>query len=186
MELTVQPGTLLASAPHMLDPNFMHAVVLMCQHTAEGAFGLVVNRRTTATVADLLPEHPLLGSAATPVHWGGPVGQDTLQILHVHAAEVPGGLHLGGGLCLGGNLDVLAGLLAGESDEAGVRFVVGYAGWGEGQLDGELAAGGWLPTALDPELVFQDDQQRTWREAIRAIGGEVAGMEDLPPDVSWN
>ena len=47
-------------------------------------------------------------------------------------------------------------------------------------------ASGWLPTGLDPELVFQDDQQRTWREAIRAIGGEVAGMEDLPPDVSWN
>ena len=54
------------------------------------------------------------------------------------------------------------------------------------ELEGELAAGGWLPTALDPELVFQDAQQRTWREAIRAIGGEVAGMEDLPPDVSWN
>ncbi|MDP6538419.1 MAG: YqgE/AlgH family protein [Planctomycetota bacterium] len=186
MDLTVQPGTLLASAPHMLDPNFMHAVVLICQHTSEGAYGLVVNRRTTATVADLLPEHPVLGSAAAPVHWGGPVGSDTLQILHTHSERVGGGLHLGAGVCLGGDLDELAGVVSEGGEEPGVRFVVGYAGWGEGQLDGELAEGGWLPTALDPGLVFQDDQQRTWREAIRAIGGEVAGMEDLPPDVSWN
>ena len=73
---------MLLSAPALLDPNFMHTVVLMCQHDEEGAFGLVVNRTTQARVGDLFPDHPDLGSLELKVREGGPVARDTLQLIH--------------------------------------------------------------------------------------------------------
>ena len=70
-ELIVEPGTLLAAWPDLMDPSFMHSVVAMCQHSADGACGVVVNRVTELTIGDLLPDHPLLGGLAFPVHLGG-------------------------------------------------------------------------------------------------------------------
>jgi len=188
MDLIVAPGTLLASAPDMLDPNFMHTVVLMCQHTAAGAYGLVVNKPAGVTIGRLLSDHPRLGADEFPVCWGGPVGMDTLQIVHRLGDEVPGGMQISAGVHLGGDLDAIADAIA--ADRAGalarLRFVIGYSGWGEGQLDGELAGGAWLPAPLRPDLVFERRQHPTWRRVIRSIGRDIAGLEDLPPDVSWN
>jgi putative transcriptional regulator len=188
MQLRTEPGSFLAASPDLLDPNFMHAVVLMCQHADDGAYGLVVNRASSVTVDLLLPDHPVLGGLAFPVHTGGPVGLDTLQFLHRAEDEIPGGLPLSGGLWLGGDLDALAQVLAADPERAAerVRLVVGYSGWGAGQLDGELASGSWLPASLATELVFATDQQAVWRRAVRSIGGEATGLADLPPDVSWN
>jgi putative transcriptional regulator len=188
MALLVDPGTLLAATPQMLDPNFMHTVVLMVQHAEEGAYGLVVNKASTLTVDQLLSDHPLLGQLAFPVHWGGPVGLDTLQILHRVPDEVPGGLDLGGGLYMGGDLDAVGRFLSerGEAARRDLRFLIGYSGWGQGQLEMELTTESWLPAAASADLVFADDQQRTWRAVVRSVGGEASGMEDLPPDVRWN
>ena len=188
MELRTAPGSLLAASPDLLDPNFMHALVLMCQHTDEGAYGLVVNRPADVTVDALLPDHPVLGGELFPVFTGGPVGLDTLQFLHRAGETIPGGLPLDDGLWLGGDLDALASVISEDPSGARrhVRLIVGYAGWGAGQLDAELATGSWLPTALSTELVFEEDQQGVWRRAVRSIGGEADGLADLPPDVSWN
>ena len=187
-ELHAEPGSLLAASPDLRDPNFMHTVVLMCQHTDAGAFGLVVNRPSTLTVDVLLPEHPLLSSAAFPVHSGGPVGLDTLQFLHRVPTEIAGGVELAEGLYLGGELDSLAEYLAARGEEArsDVRLVIGYSGWSAGQLESELTHGSWLPARLDVEAVFLDDTTAAWRRVIRSIGSRAAGLEDLPPDVSWN
>jgi putative transcriptional regulator len=72
MDLHAEQGTLLAATPDMLDPNFMHGVVLVCQHTNEGAYGLVINRRSEYTTKRLLAEHPLLGQVEHPIYVGGP------------------------------------------------------------------------------------------------------------------
>jgi putative transcriptional regulator len=186
MELRTDTGTLLAAAPALLDPNFMHAVVLMCQHTDEGAYGLVVNRRADVTVDALLPDHEVLGSAPFPVHIGGPVGRDTLQFVHRIPERIPGGVLLAAGLYLGGELDAMARVVAEDGPEATryLRLVVGYSGWGRGQLDAELASGSWLPAPLVPDVAFGEDQQATWRRVVRSVGER--GMEYLPPDPSWN
>jgi putative transcriptional regulator len=188
MELRTAPGSLLAAAPDLLDPNFMHGVVLMCQHTDDGAYGLIVNRPAGVTVDALLPDHPVLGGELFPVFTGGPVGLDTLQFVHRVGDAIPGGLPLGDGLWLGGDLDALANVIAEDAAEARrrVRLIVGYSGWGAGQLDSELATGSWLPAALAIDLVFADDGQGAWRGAVRSIGRAADGLADHPPDVSWN
>jgi putative transcriptional regulator len=188
MDLCVEPGTLLASTPSMLDPNFMHSVVLMIQHTEQGAYGLVVNKAANLSIDELLPKHPILGRTPFPVHWGGPVGLETMQILHRVPEEIPGGLDLGSGLFLGGDLDAVARCAAQHDGRspARLRFVIGYSGWGEGQLDAELRSESWIPAPLLLDAVFASDQQRTWRSVLRSVGGETTGLEDLPPDVRWN
>jgi putative transcriptional regulator len=187
-ELRTEPGSVIAAAPDMLDPNFMHTVVLMIQHTAEGAYGLVINRPASVTVDKLMPDHPLLGREKFPIFAGGPVGLDTLQFVHRAGDEVPGGVDLGDGLFLGGQLEALSAFLvhSGERASSSVRMIVGYSGWGRGQLDHELSTGSWLPAALNPEWIFDADPQSTWRLVLRSLGREAAGLEDLPPDVSWN
>lgn len=186
MDAKLGPGTLLLSVPQMLDPNFMHTVVLLIEHTPEGAYGLVVNRAADIAVDTLLPEHPLLSACDFPVHYGGPVGRDTLQFVHRLPDRIPGGLEFCPGLFLGGEVESMA-QVAVEGERSDLRLFVGYSGWGGGQLDGELALGSWVPAESEPQLVFEDQPpEALWRKAMRGQGSAGEGLSHLPPDVSWN
>lgn len=186
MEFTSAAGTMLASAPNMLDPNFMHTVVLVCQHSAEGAFGLVVNRESGFSAESLLPEGSALGNAGLAVYSGGPVGLDTMQFLHRLPEEIPGGIEVFGGLYLGGVIEDLESAGRPRPLEQDVRLFLGYSGWDAGQLEAELASGSWLPAPPNMEAVFAKDQRTAWRDVVRSLGDATRGLEDLPPDVSWN
>lgn len=185
-ELRVAAGTLLAAWPDLMDPNFMHGVIMVCQHSEEGAYGLVTNRRTEFKVSDLLPDHPLLGKSAFPVHLGGPVDHATMQFLHRAPDQIPGGLCLDGELWLGGELDAMGRFATRDEARARrhLRVFLGYSGWGAGQLEGELQANSWLPAPASLETVFGEEGERAWRRVVRSVG--LQGFEDLPPDLSWN
>lgn len=188
MQLRAEPGTLLAASPDLLDPNFTRTVVLMAQHSDEGAYGLVVNRAAGITLDAVFPEHPLLRELPFPLSWGGPVGLDTLQFLHRVPEIVPGGLELTGGVYFGGDFEALARYLheRREAARGSVRLLLGYAGWGKGQLDDELASGSWLPAPLVPDLVFGSERQAAWRRVLASIEADGKGPAGEPPDVRWN
>ncbi|MFT7487347.1 MAG: putative transcriptional regulator [Candidatus Paceibacteria bacterium] len=195
-ELMVSTGTLLASAPNMLDPNFMHTVSVICDHTDAGAYGMVINKRSSLTIDRLLPDHPILGRLALPVNWGGPVENDTLQVLHRFPDLIPGGMELASGLFLGGDLDAVADVVGEEASpwmKQGVRFILGCAGWGGGQLELELAGGSWLPLACNADYIFTElgreparGQDRVWKMAMRSLGGDGQELAAMPPDIGWN
>lgn len=187
-ELLVAPGLLLAAWPDLLDPNFMHGVVVMCQHSEEGAYGLVVNRDTNLTVSDLLPEHPLLGGSDFPVHLGGPVDHSSMQFLHRVPSVIGGGVELTGTLWLGGELDQMADYVCTSPEEAreNVRVFLGYSGWGAGQLELELQSGSWLPAPTDLDAVFGPPGEGLWRRVVREASPEGESLGSLPPDPDWN
>jgi putative transcriptional regulator len=187
-ELRVEAGTLLAAWPDMLDPNFMHTVVLVCQHSEQGAYGLVTNRSTKFKVKDLLPDHPTLGGSSFPVHLGGPVDHTTLQFVHVVPDSIPGGVSLDGRLWLGGDLDSLGSYVATSGKKAlrKLRLFLGYSGWGAGQLEAELGTGSWLPAPPALDAIFGAPGEPTWRAVVRSVGRETTELENQPPDVSWN
>lgn len=182
-ELRVAAGTLLAAWPDLMDPNFVHSVVVVCQHSEEGAYGLVTNRRTRFTVADLLPDHALLGSSSFPVHLGGPVDHSTLQFLHRVPKEIPGGLCLDGELWFGGEFDAMARFVTRDDPAAPsrLRLFVGYSGWGAGQLEGELQANSWLPARSSAELVFHEEGERAWRKVVHSVAPDAFEEQDDEP-----
>ena len=157
--------SLLLSMPQLLDQNFCRTVVLLCHHSDKGAFGLVVNRPLVTTGRDL------------EVWIGGPVEQDRSWILvgGDEYDDLPGN-RIAEGLSLSRSPELLQRLL--EPDPPpNARLLVGYAGWGPGQLEAELNASAWLIGEVDRELIFNTPPDRMWETAIRRLGADPAALQ---------
>jgi putative transcriptional regulator len=173
--------TLLLAMPQLRDPNFTRTVVLLCQHGAEGALGFVVNRPTEVRAASAISIDPPLRGDSGLVFWsGGPVEPQRGFLLLGEDPEVEDGRCVAEGLHLTSSVEVLRTLL--ESDAAEVarrrcRLLVGYAGWGPGQLDSELAASAWLTASPDPDLIFDTPPGEMWERAIRSLGVDPMALQ---------
>jgi putative transcriptional regulator len=167
---------LLLSMPQLLDPNFSRTVVLLCKHTDEGAFGLVVNRPlvTTGTVTVTL-DPPVTTERELQVWVGGPVELERSWILVGRAPADPQaedvGIRVADDLYLSTSPDLLRRMLEPEPPPR-MRLVIGYAGWGPGQLDGEIIRGDWTVMDADPETVFSEDPSGIW-EKLSKMGEKI-------------
>jgi len=184
----IPAGGLLCAWPDLVDPNFFRRVLVVCQHSDEGAYGLVLNDPLEATTKDLMPSHPILGSLEFPVFRGGPVDPGTLQYLHRIPRELPGAVSITDEVWMGGDFDALTRFIEKAPERAlgEVRLFLGYSGWGEGQLEEELRGGSWVPATCGPEEVFSDDPEGAWQRVLRGLGEVGEGLADLPPDPEWN
>ncbi|MEA2423966.1 MAG: putative transcriptional regulator [Thermoleophilaceae bacterium] len=173
-------GSLLVAAPQLLDPNFRRTVVLIADHDEDGAMGVILNRPSGMTVADAAPElEPLIGPDA-PIFAGGPV-QTTAGVVLAEVTEV--GDPVFDDVVLVPDLNQLADVV----DSAGrIRVFAGYAGWGPGQLDGELEREDWIVEPARPGDVFHDDPDGLWAEVLQRKGGQYALVARMPDDPSLN
>jgi putative transcriptional regulator len=166
-------GQLLVAMPQMRDPRFARSVIYMCAHNADGAMGLVVNRRVGSITFDDLLEQLGLGpnrrNDEIRVHFGGPVEQGRGFVLHSADYQQSGTLRVDDGVALTATLDILKEMAAGGGPRR-TLLALGYAGWGPGQLDAEIQANGWLQVPADEGLVFDDDLDNKWERAIGKIG----------------
>jgi putative transcriptional regulator len=160
-------GNLLAASRELRDPNFFRTVILLVRHSAEGAFGLVLNRPTTTTLREVwgqIDDSPCQYPGV--LHLGGPV-QGPLMALHTEEfileEEVLPGVYFSA------STENLQRLVSGEHSP--VTFFVGYAGWGEGQLEKELKEGSWLVAPATPAEIFDQDD-RSWDRLVRRVTGQ--------------
>jgi putative transcriptional regulator len=175
-------GHLLVAGPALVDPNFWRTVVLVGEHTEEGALGVVLNRSSETSVEEALPELALLAADMGRVHVGGPVQPSAVVVLADFAeADDAESLVLDSVGFLPAEVDPDA---LGELRRA--RVYVGYAGWGPGQLDGELEEGSWIVEPALPDDVFTDDPEGLWSHVLRRKGGPFAMLAAMPPDPSQN
>jgi putative transcriptional regulator len=178
-------GQLLVAAPQLMDPNFARALVLLIQHSQEGALGVVVNRPLQKTIQELWRE---VGSAPChsrlPVYLGGPV-PGPLMSLHTRPAlaeaePVPGVFFA----AKKQHLDELV-----LDEEPTYKVFVGHAGWGAGQLENELHQGAWRTMAATAEQVFSTDDS-LWETVFRELGHtllkSIINVKELPPDPTVN
>lgn len=181
------PGVFLIANPMLRDPNFMHTVVLLCEHGPEGSVGLVVNRPTERLVSSLDSDTPIFAGRDDVVWCGGPVDESALQVLHGMGDTIPGAHRIAPGVHVGGDVQVLGSALSKVSGPAAhVRFVIGYAGWAADQLEGELSENAWIVCPATAESVFDRDPETLWRRVLTRCGGRYAQMAHLPPDPRWN
>ncbi|HYB96080.1 MAG TPA: YqgE/AlgH family protein [Vicinamibacterales bacterium] len=163
---------LLVSMPQMVDPNFSKTVVLLAEYTAEGAFGLVLNRRMDEPAVSIVSaDEPLNIHPKMHLYTGGPVEPTRAWILTAREDLDPEALEVAKGVYLSAAPALVRQTLESPPD-ARVRLVVGYSGWGGGQLDVELAQGGWLLAPVQPDLIFETDSEKMWETAIRRLGAE--------------
>ncbi len=182
------PGLLL-SMPQLIDPNFHRAVVLMVEHNEEGSFGLILNKPSSMTVKELLEALELTwtGDADAVVGSGGPVMPTSGWVLHppsptigVGAATLARGLEHEGTISITSDVDLSTSPAKlrriAETPPDRIRFLLGYAGWGPGQLADEMASGSWLHADVDPGLVFDTPDESMWATALRSLGVDPSAV----------
>jgi putative transcriptional regulator len=182
-ETTDLTGKLLIAMPGMRDPRFDRAVVFLCAHSDEGAMGLILNKQTPdvtlATLLDQLSIDSVGVLKNLPVRFGGPVEQGRGFVLHSDEYEsVVSTLKVPGGYGMTATLDILEDIGAGRGPEKQL-ILLGYSGWGPGQLEAEIADNGWLTCDAPKALVFDANDGEKWEAALKTLG--VAALA-LSPD----
>lgn len=164
---------LLLSMPQLIDPNFAKSVVLLCEHAPEGAFGLVVNRPSDIAAAEAVRlEPPVDQPNDLPLLIGGPVEPERGWILTAQAPEHVEHRSVGAGLYLSASPVLLRRALMARPLPKRTVVLAGYAGWGPGQLDSELAESAWLIMPVELDLIFEIPSTSAWEMAIRRLGAD--------------
>jgi putative transcriptional regulator len=179
-------GQLLIAEPLLSDPNFDRTVVLMIEHNDDGALGVVLNRPTDLEVDAVLGEWAELAASPRVLYMGGPVEQNGVLALGRRTGtdvEVPGWSRVLGNV---GTVDLHLDPEDVAGGLAGIRFFVGYSGWGSGQLEAELDEGAWLVVPAVADDVFAPDPETMWRSVLRRQGGKVGMLADFPAHPSLN
>jgi putative transcriptional regulator len=176
-------GQLLVAGPGLHDPNFRRTVVLLGEHGEDGAMGLVLNRVSSVTVEDAVPPIADLVGDGQLVHVGGPVQPQAVVVLADFVEP-----HRAGALVLD-TIGFLPGDVDDESDLGELRkarVFAGYAGWGPGQLEEELAEQSWVVLPARASDVFTEAPEELWAEVLRRQGGGLAVLALLPEDPQVN
>jgi putative transcriptional regulator len=174
-------GQLLVAGPTLLDPNFWRTVVLVVEHSDEGALGLVLNRPSETVVSDAVPELEDLIDGDELLYIGGPVQPAAVVVLA--RFEDPSD----SALIAFDDVGVLAsGESTASSDIVEGRAFVGHAGWGSGQLDSEIERGDWILEPARREDAFTESPQDLWASVLTRKGGSYALVARMPPDPSSN
>jgi putative transcriptional regulator len=177
-------GKLLLASPTMTDPNFARAVVLIAEHTEEGAMGLVLNRPAETTVGEAVPDLAWLADDEASVFVGGPVAETAVIVLaEFDRPELAGAL-----------VEDDLGFIGADADDPErldgairrARVFAGHAGWGPGQLEDELAEEAWIIEPPMREEIFTIDPSELWATVLRRKGHRYALLATMPPDPTLN
>ena len=170
-------GKLLIAMPFLSDPRFTHAVIYVCGHDAQGAMGLMVNKGLPAvSFEELLAQMNVDVStvaSTVPVHYGGPVEVGRGFVLHSSDYAAESTVLIENGFAMTATLDILRAIAVNEGPRD-ILLALGYVGWGAGQLEHEIQENGWLTIEADSVLIFDQDLEAKWRQALATLGIDPA------------
>lgn len=177
-EISYLSGHFLIAMPNLLDPNFLRTVTYICEHNADGAFGIVINRELDADISEIFQELNLEWSDDNPyveqkVFAGGPVDVERGLVLHKPVGQWKSTIIKNDDLAVTSSLDILSAI---SQNNAPDQFMValGYAGWGAGQLEQELSANAWLNGPADTEIIFETAVNQRWEKAAQLLGVDLS------------
>lgn len=176
-------GKFLVASRELRDPNFRETVVLLVEHDdRDGAVGLVINRPTPVELFRLIPHVDGIERSEETIFRGGPVGPTTVMLL-VRSVEAPeGAKRVFDDVFRSGNEDLLERLAVDRRPDESFRTYAGYAGWAPGQLEAEIAAGGWHVVPASAAAIFDEEPEAVWPRLIQAENAEWASRSSCAPD----
>lgn len=175
---------MLISEPFLEDPYFKRTVILLCDHDEEGSFGFILNRYVDLTLPEVLDGMPNMGNR---ISIGGPVLNTNLYYIHTLGDIIEGSQEISPGLYMGGDFEQVQSLiLTGVIRDDQIRFFVGYSGWSENQLDGELAEKAWYVCDASNLPLMDTHCEDIWSLALREMGGDFANLAHFPSDPTLN
>ncbi|MGB1882907.1 MAG: YqgE/AlgH family protein [Gammaproteobacteria bacterium] len=171
----------LIAMPSLADPNFEHTVTYICAHSEDGAMGIVINRPLEFDLGEVLTQMDLCADdrAITdqPVYQGGPVQTDRGFVLHRPAVEWDSTIKVTTDIGVSTSRDILEAISGGEGPDESL-VALGYAGWGAGQLETEMAQNAWLSGPADLDIIFETPVARRWQHAAQLLGVNMAAMSN--------
>jgi putative transcriptional regulator len=162
-------GQLLIAAPTIGDPRFSHTVILMVRHDQNGAFGIIINRpigeRSIASLLEATGDQDSGVDGTMRVYAGGPVQPELGFVIHSAEYQRAETLDVDGRVAMTADRQILRDIGHNQGPQKSL-FALGYAGWGAGQLEGEMARHDWFTTPEEPKLIFDDDRDNLWEDAM--------------------
>lgn len=166
----------IIAMPGLADPNFFHTVTYLCQHNKEGALGIVINRSADMKLGEIFQQMNIpvtsLSAAEIPVFAGGPVQQERGFVLHTTGGDWDVSMVVSESISLTTSRDVIEAIAVGKGPEQ-YLVALGYAGWGEGQLEQEILSNAWLNTPYGRHILFDTPIDLRWRAAAGQIGIDI-------------
>jgi putative transcriptional regulator len=174
-------GHFLIAMPSLLDPNFFQAVTCLCEHTLEGALGLVINRvmpdLTGTMILQELGLDPVPQLNTVPVYLGGPVHKGQIFILHGPPFDWESFHPVTPSLALSNSKDILDALARGKGPGSFI-LALGCAGWGPGQLEAEIMANAWLTSPVNDTVLFKTPPEKRWEQSAKFLGIDIGLLGD--------
>jgi len=176
IEMTNLTNHFLIAMPTLGDPNFFRTVTYMCQHNDEGALGIIINRPTDMTLSDILQQMKIEADDDTtrnlPIYYGGPVQSDRGFVIHEPVGDWNSSFQVTESVALTTSRDILEAIAAGEGPKK-ILIALGYAGWGEGQLEREIVENAWLNAPVKTEILFDIPANQRWKSAAEEMGVDL-------------
>lgn len=181
----IQRGSLLIASPDVDMGVFYHSVILVCEHTPSGSFGLVINKSLDLELPEEIMHSDRLANPNVSIRAGGPVQTNQMMLLHTSDTIPTQTLQICEGVFLGGDLQFLQDVI---TDKGGplINLCFGYSGWGGGQLEREFLDGNWFIFPASPRVIFQTPPEKIWAVVLREMGGKYAPLSMIPEDLSVN
>lgn len=171
-------GDLLLSEPFLMDNHFTRSVILVCEHNAEGSFGLILNNSLDLELHSIIDNFP---PVEVSVGFGGPVERNQLFYIHKFNA-IEDSAELGNGFYIGGDYtQIIEGLKSNALEKKDIRFYIGYTGWSAGQLEEELLEKTWIVLQCPDNFDFSNySEDHMWKELVTLKGGKYKRMAEYP------
>jgi putative transcriptional regulator len=177
-------GKVLLSVPFINDTYFSRSVILLTLHDSEGSVGYILNKRIPMLLHELVDDIP---RSKFTVCIGGPVANDTLQMLHSLGHMIPDSIQIKPGLFWGGNFDAVRSLIKKQLIHPHeIRFFMGYSGWGKLQLHDEIQANSWVVTDIGVDTILTHNEEKLWNATLVKMGSKYKAWADFPRDPSLN
>lgn len=182
---TIDKGSLLIASPNVMDPIYKQSVILVCEYTSYGSFGLILNKPYELEATHSHIEIDEIVHLKNSLRVGGPMQQNQLMLLHDSTKHRDQTLKVTDGVYLGGDFLFLQELVK-EDPDSNLLICFGYTGWTAGELEKQFSDGLWFLYPASKSLIFEIPPEKLWRETLSSMGGNYKNISMIPNDLSLN